>query len=146
MVRLALHDEADWVESGLLTLIWMVTTDSADPASITHLELESSLNEVYQVWNKTLSPEATHGALVVGLDIPDSHRNLLTAQLFWKRIVGTAENHKHEDTIQWCRMALHQMLSNAGDHNIGKLERYGNVSQQLLVRANANQENDQMFS
>lgn len=130
--RLALHEEADWVETGLLTLIWMVTTESADPASIAQLELESSLNEVYQVWNKPLSPEATHGALLVGLALPDSHRSVLTAQLFWKRIGGTAENHKHEDTIQWCRMALHQMLSNAGDHNIGKLERHENLTRQTL--------------
>lgn len=143
VVRLALHDELYWVETGLLTFIWMVTTDPADPASISQLELESFLNEVYQVWNKTLSPEATHGALVVGLDFYELHGNVLTAQLFWKRIGGTVENDKQ---IQWCRIALHQMLSNAGDHNIGKLERYGNGSQQFLVRAHANQEDDQMFS
>jgi len=69
VLRLADHGEAEWVETAMLTLIWMVTTGTIDLASAAPLELESTLNEVYQVWNKPLSPEASHGALVVGLNV-----------------------------------------------------------------------------
>ncbi|KEF51820.1 uncharacterized protein A1O9_12157, partial [Exophiala aquamarina CBS 119918] len=107
VLRLAVHDEPQWVETGILTLIWLVTTGTADLVSAALLQLESSLNEVYEVWDRRLSPEATQGALV----------------LLWKRIGGAIEHGQHQDTIYWCRIALHQMFSDAGDHNIGKLER-----------------------
>lgn len=33
------------------------------------------------------------------------------------------ENGKKDNTIQWCRAALHDIFANAGHQNIGKLER-----------------------
>ena len=63
--RLAHHEEDQWTEVGVVTLIWMGATDTAHPPSIEPTKLEADLNEVYKSWSKILGSEATHGALVV---------------------------------------------------------------------------------
>lgn len=45
------------------------------------------------------------------------------AQVLWKQIERCYENGKKDNTIQWCRAALHDIFANAGHQNIGKLER-----------------------
>lgn len=47
----------------------------------------------------------------------------MTAQLHWKQIEYGLRQGAKENATQWCQLALHQLLSNAGDHNIGKIER-----------------------
>ncbi|KAK5042363.1 hypothetical protein LTR84_012806 [Exophiala bonariae] len=104
--RLVLHDDVAWVEAGLLTLLWMLVTSAADSTSVQN-ELELALNDTYEVWSNALSPEATHGAFI----------------LLWKRIGDSFKTEHHRDTVQWCCIALHKLFSNAGDENIGKIER-----------------------
>lgn len=104
--RLALHDDVAWVESGLLTLIWMLVTSPGCSAS-TGKALSLALSDTYEVWSNALSPEASHGALV----------------LLWKRIGDSTKSENHGETVQWCSIALHKIFSNAGDDNVGKIER-----------------------
>lgn len=63
--RLAHHEEDQWTEVAVVTLIWMAATDTTHPPSIEPAKLEADLNDVYKSWTKVLGPEATHGALVV---------------------------------------------------------------------------------
>ena len=70
-----MHGDDQWIESALLTFLWMSTLPESktEPTSLCTV-----LDELYQVWQKKLSAEATHGALVVSIW---SHMHLLAADL-----------------------------------------------------------------
>ena len=63
--RLAPYGNDLWTESAVLTLIWMSTmsSDEATPPHATNLHVD--LDQIEQSWNRVLSVEAAHGALVV---------------------------------------------------------------------------------
>ncbi|KIW92270.1 uncharacterized protein Z519_07254 [Cladophialophora bantiana CBS 173.52] len=107
VIRLAPSDEDTWTENAIITLIWLMTAESNDSNIVDPSFLEGVFDEIQRAWNKALSAEATHGALV----------------LFWKRIEHTFEHGLKETTSKWCHVTLHRLFSNAGDNNIGKIER-----------------------
>ncbi|OAL23564.1 hypothetical protein AYO20_10960 [Fonsecaea nubica] len=107
VLRLASSDEHEWTEKAIITLIWLITAESEGQSSVDMLSLQGTFEKIYRAWNKALSAEATHGALI----------------LFWKRIEHTFDHGLKEITIKWCRVALHQLFSKAGDQNVGKIER-----------------------
>ncbi|KIW83214.1 hypothetical protein Z517_02459 [Fonsecaea pedrosoi CBS 271.37] len=107
VLRLASSDEHAWTEKAIITLIWLITAEGEGQSSVDMLFLEGTFEKIYRAWNKALSAEATHGALI----------------LFWKRIEHTFDHGLKEITIKWCQVALHQLFCKAGDHNVGKIER-----------------------
>ena len=65
LLRLVRCDEDQWTEVAVVTLIWIVTIDTANSASFEPSELESYLDDVSQAWRKSLGCDAAHGALIV---------------------------------------------------------------------------------
>lgn len=63
MQRLVPHGNEDWIFKTLITLVWITTTDL--PQSFPAGELSDFFGDFFTAWNRCLSPEATHGALVV---------------------------------------------------------------------------------
>ncbi|KAK5037001.1 hypothetical protein LTR13_005381 [Exophiala sideris] len=55
------------------------------------------------------------------IDLQQGRR--LSLQFIWKGIERTFEENAKERTVQWCQLALREMFKNAGDANIGKVER-----------------------
>ncbi|OAP63880.1 hypothetical protein AYL99_03107 [Fonsecaea erecta] len=107
VLRLAPGDEHTWTENAIITLIWLMTAESNEHTDVDLLSLEGAFDKIYKAWNRALSAEATHGALI----------------LLWKRIEHTFEQGSKEIATKWCQVALHQLFSNAGDNNVGKIER-----------------------
>ncbi|OQU93984.1 Fungal Zn2-Cys6 binuclear cluster domain-containing protein isoform 3 [Cladophialophora immunda] len=107
VLRLAPSDEHAWTENAIITLIWLMTAENNNHNGVDTSPSEEAFDKIYRAWNKALSAEATHGALI----------------LFWKRIEHTFDQELKEITIKWCQVALHQLFSNAGDNNVGKIER-----------------------
>ena len=70
-------------------------------------ELDASLNLFRQIWNRILSPDAAHAAFV----------------LLWKQIEKCDEMHDQQVLVAWCQCALNPLLENAGDRNLGKIQR-----------------------
>ncbi|KAJ4532789.1 hypothetical protein HRR76_007769 [Exophiala dermatitidis] len=106
VTRLVPNENNEWTESAILNLIWLLV-ESFDDAVRTSANMHSILDKIHRAWNQTLSPEAARSAHVV----------------LWKQIERCYENGKKDNTIQWCRAALHDIFANAGHQNIGKLER-----------------------
>ncbi|KIX92131.1 uncharacterized protein Z520_12124 [Fonsecaea multimorphosa CBS 102226] len=107
VLRLAPSDEYTWTENAIVTLIWLMTVESSDHDNIDPLSLEEAFDKIQQAWNRALSAEATHGALI----------------LLWKQIEHTFDKGLKDNTTKWCQVALHQLLAKAGDNNVGKIER-----------------------
>ncbi|KIW65046.1 hypothetical protein PV04_07333 [Phialophora macrospora] len=107
VTRLAPNGEEELTEGTVITLIWLMTSDGVDDVQLKLSDVEESFNKVHQAWGNALSAEATHGVLV----------------LFWKQIEHAFHHDLRDRTVRWCQLALHPLFSNAGDHNIGKLER-----------------------
>ncbi|EXJ74420.1 uncharacterized protein A1O5_02716 [Cladophialophora psammophila CBS 110553] len=66
VIRLAPSDEYTWTENAIITLIWLMTAESNDNSIVDPSFLEGVFDEIQRAWNRSLSAEATHGALVVG--------------------------------------------------------------------------------
>ena len=82
----------------------MAVTDAAtDPQPA---DLDADLNLFRQIWNKSLSPEAAHAVFL----------------LLWKRI-ERADRESPYAVVGWCQIALNALLENAGQINIGKVQR-----------------------
>jgi hypothetical protein len=122
VTRLAPNGEEEWTESTIITLIWLMTSEGMDDVQLKLSDFEESFTRVHQAWGNVLSAEATHGVLVVGARLY-FRELLILSQLFWKQIEHTFHHDLKECTVRWCHLALHPLFSNAGDHNIGKLER-----------------------
>ncbi|KAI1623059.1 hypothetical protein EDD37DRAFT_455181 [Exophiala viscosa] len=113
--RLATDDENLWTENAVITLIWMMAT----PLQMTFVvppDFQDTLDRILQTWKSVLSPAAAHAALVVSW-VHFARVRLLRLQFIWKAVEHTI------DEDQWCQFALHEMFKNAGDGNIGKVER-----------------------
>ncbi|KAJ9615350.1 hypothetical protein H2200_001425 [Cladophialophora chaetospira] len=107
LTRLIPHGNEEWTERTIITLTWLMTAKTEEGSQHELTEFEESFDRIHTAWGSALSAEATHG----------------TSVLFWKQIERTLHHDLKDQAIQWCRLALHQLFSNAGDHNIGKLER-----------------------
>jgi hypothetical protein len=126
--RLAGSEEEVWTEDTVITLIWLMTSIPCDEIQRTTVQkFADCLDKVHQVYGKILSPDTAHGAVAVRLDAP-RRSSLTPIQLFWKPIESSVHQGKIERTLEWCRLALHALFANAGDANIGKIERRAQAS------------------
>lgn len=63
--RLSDVEEETWAESAIVTIVWLITNDAAEPPSITAQEFYLILQDISSEWKQTIRPEASSGALVV---------------------------------------------------------------------------------
>jgi Meiosis protein SPO22/ZIP4 like len=67
--RLVPHGNEEWITKTFITLLWFSTTVPSQHLQPT--ELSSVFTDLFTAWKRRLSPEATHGVLVVsGLQFP----------------------------------------------------------------------------
>lgn len=122
--RLVPHGNEEWITKTFITLLWMSTT-----GPLQHLnpsQLEDLFSQFYSCWGKCLCPEATNGALVVGVPrvpLGTSCSHGLFHQLLWKRIEDNFARGRFQNTIAWCELGQHKLLENAGKTNTDKIER-----------------------
>jgi len=103
--RLVPNRNDEWTESAVITLLWMST--SGKDQSVDVEVLESWLGDIHRAWDRGLSAEAAHGALV----------------LVWKKIEKASDDQSSGTAIRWCCLALQKLFEKAGEHNVGKVER-----------------------
>ena len=105
--RLAVNGNDQWIESALITLVWMPTSPEYRDETTT---LEAAFTGLSQMWAKSLSAEAVHRVLV----------------LLWKRIEEAFDREAYRAAEAWCRLAMHELLfDNMDDLKVGKVKRYG---------------------
>jgi Meiosis protein SPO22/ZIP4 like len=61
--RLVPHGNEEWITKSFITLLWLSTTMPSQ--HLQPAELSSVFADLFTAWKRSLSPEATHGVLVV---------------------------------------------------------------------------------
>ncbi|KAL8943366.1 MAG: hypothetical protein Q9211_001005 [Gyalolechia sp. 1 TL-2023] len=103
--RLLAINEIAWVERTLITILWNCTT-STDLGDMTD-QLKELLSQVASGTHSTLTTSATHAAQILML----------------RRIETFYSQGDYDQADVWCRLALHNIFSNSGTSNVGKLQR-----------------------
>ena len=81
---------------------------TSDPhAQIAPTDLNADLNIFRQLWQRSLNAEAAHAVFL----------------LIWKRIDTLEQGPSQQSVMPWCNLALNMMLENAGERNVGKVQR-----------------------
>jgi hypothetical protein len=104
--RLAVDGNKEFVESALISLVWMSTS----PECTNELaSLDAMFTELHLIWSKSLSAEATNGILL----------------LLWRRIENASGKGEYGVAVSWCKLAMHQLFSGSvGDLSAGKIQRF----------------------
>lgn len=117
-----------WVERALITVLWLYTFEAASQWGAN--ELLNILNDLQAIWTRSLTAEATHGALIVStLLVTVSLECLTPLQLLWKRIDRAYVGQAWEDAVAWCRLAQHSLFDKSGDTNKAKIHREASLVQ-----------------
>lgn len=102
--RLAPEGTRERTEGVIVTFIWMAVSDVSH--GLNPVELDADLTLYRQIWGSQLGPDAAHAVLL----------------LLWKRIEDISADAKDDPSV-WYKVALNSLLANAGDHNVGKIQR-----------------------
>ncbi|RMD44146.1 hypothetical protein DV735_g955, partial [Chaetothyriales sp. CBS 134920] len=95
-------------ESTIVTYVWIACLEQSPPhSSMLPSDLHSDFDSFHASWNKSCSPEAADAILL----------------LLWKQIDRKSNLHDSSNLRDWCILALHPLLSQAGPANIGKVQR-----------------------
>jgi len=115
-MRLAASDKEGWIESAVVTRIWIATTnpqaDSPTPG------IQGMLDLLWQNTEKPLSPAATHAAQT----------------LLWKCVEASYSQRQFDIAESWLRLASHRLFASCGELNSAK------ISRKLILCALANQD------
>jgi hypothetical protein len=66
--RLVPEAEEDWIRSTIIIIVWLISLETTVEQQ-NHVSYRACLDSIYGSWNKFLSSEATHSALVVSFVI-----------------------------------------------------------------------------
>ncbi|KAK3064561.1 hypothetical protein LTS18_006048 [Coniosporium uncinatum] len=104
-IRLAASDKEEWIESAVVTRMWIATTTpkADNPAP----SIQETLDLLWQSTEKTLSPIATHAAQT----------------LLWKRVEASYSQSDFHMAESWLRLASHCLLASCGELNSAKISR-----------------------
>jgi Meiosis protein SPO22/ZIP4 like len=103
LLRLAPEDSAEYIESSIVTYIWMALSQSSHQSSA---EFRSHLQAFTEKWHKTLNSDAAQAAFL----------------LVWKRVEQAESQGPASDVQDWCQIALHPLFIQSGELNIGKVQ------------------------
>jgi hypothetical protein len=106
MERLTVDGNKEFVESALISLVWMSTS----PERTNELtSLDATFTELHLIWTKSLSAEATNGVLL----------------LLWRQIEKASGRGEYGVAASWCKLAMHQLFSGSVDDlSAGKIHRF----------------------
>jgi hypothetical protein len=106
MERLTVDGNKKFVESALISLVWMSTS----PECTNELaSLDTTFTEFHRIWTKSLSAEATNAVLL----------------LLWRRIEKASGKEEYGIAASWCKLAMHQLFSGSVDDlSAGKIQRF----------------------
>lgn len=106
--RLAVHGNKKFVESALISLVWMSTSPECTNETAS---LDAAFTELRLIWTESLRAEATNGILL----------------LLWRRIEKAFEQEEYGVAASWCKLVIHQLSSESMDDlNAGKIQRLVN--------------------
>lgn len=105
-LRLVSSGQIDWIQTSIVTYIWMHTNAAEYLPPMIH-QLEQDLTE----FNTALEmPLASDAAQAVHL-------------LIWQAVEKSRIQEQDSLAVLWCNIGRHNLLSNSGDSNLGRIER-----------------------
>ena len=105
--RLALNEERRRTDEAVVTYIWIATSSPDGSPTLQANALKNDIGDIHTAWKQALCPDAAHAILL----------------LLWKQIERTRDDRRDAETAKWCELGLHALLSDAGEINIGKVQR-----------------------
>ena len=105
--RLTLDDNQQRTEEAIVTYLWIATSEDNGQSFMSAQELRSDLDSFHGTWKRSLSPETAHAILL----------------LIWRQIDKVIQDNGQDQTAAWCNLALQPTLAQAGDKNVGKIQR-----------------------
>ena len=103
--RLLGGDCQSWFEKVLVTIIWNLATAADVPDALE--TMSQVLDDVEARSGMNLTPSATHAAQI----------------MLWKRIEAAYSQENYALAERWCHLSLHNIFSQSGSMNVGKLQR-----------------------
>lgn len=101
--RLAPDVFLEKTENAIVTFIWMALSEPTIPPT----DIDAELILLHQIWNRKLDAEAAHAVFL----------------MLWKRITETEAKGSHCELLAWCSLTSNILLENAGERNLGKIQR-----------------------
>ncbi|KAL9131193.1 MAG: hypothetical protein Q9217_000795 [Psora testacea] len=98
-------EQRAWVEKTLITTVWNCTSSPDIPG------LFDSLAQLF----RAIASELGHA-----LSTSTAHAAQI---LLWRRIELSYQQHQYDISAAWCKLSLHEIFSNSGAKNVGKLQR-----------------------
>ncbi|RPA87005.1 SPO22-domain-containing protein [Ascobolus immersus RN42] len=105
--RITNLDRDEWIEQTFVTRLWITVKDSANVEDEVLVGLKELLDGLERQITHNLSPKTTHCAQA----------------LLWKVSEAANIQRKYDSSLKWCKLALHNVFSKAGENNLTKIAR-----------------------
>ena len=134
-LRLFREEKESWIEKAVITRVWICCTTRM--AEETPGKLQELLETVTRNLKAPLSPQATHAAQTVRVNLSQMKFANPPPQLLWKKVEEAYGLEQYTQTEDWCRTCLHPLLEKAGDVNKSKIARQACLPLHFVHDANA---------